>query len=60
MTFNKKEYDVHYRKKHKKQFNIDLNLEEHEELTELLKLNNLTKVQFIRNAIEDLKAKKKR
>ena len=47
-----------YRKKHKSQFNVDLNIEEKEELEILLKKHGLTKVQFLRNAINDLKQKK--
>lgn len=57
--FNKTEYDIDYRKKHKKQFNADLNIDEMEELEELLKKKNLTKIQFLRNAIKDLKKENK-
>lgn len=52
--FNKKEYDINYRKKHKKQFNVDLNIEEYEELEELLKKKNMAKVDLVRYAIKKL------
>lgn len=51
----KTKYDMDYRKKHKKQFNVDLNIEEYDELTELLKKQNIKKVQFVRIAFEELK-----
>ena len=54
--FNKYEYNANYRKKHKAQFNIDLNIDEKEELEELLKKYELTKVQLVRNAIDLLKS----
>lgn len=41
----------------KKPFNVDLNIEKKEELEILLKKYGLTKVQFLRNAINDLKQK---
>jgi hypothetical protein len=53
--FNQTKYIDTYRKKHKAQFNVDLNIEEKEELDNLLKLNGLTKTQFLRNAIDMLK-----
>lgn len=53
--FNKKEYDVAYHKLHKKKFAVDLNIKEYEELDCLLKSKNMTKVDFVRNAINDLK-----
>ena len=40
----------------KKPFNVDLNIEKKEELEILLKKYGLTKVQFLRNAINDLKS----
>lgn len=54
--FDKTKYVDSYRKKHKAQFNVDLNIEEKEELEILLKNNNLTKAQFLRNAINILKS----
>ena len=53
--FNQSKYIQEYRKSKKKQFNVDLNKDEAEELEQLLKEKELTKVQFIRNAIEELK-----
>ena len=53
--FNKKEYDMLYRKTNYKKINIDLKIKEYDELNQLLKQKNLTKAQFLRNAIEDLK-----
>lgn len=53
--FNQSKYIQEYRKNKKKQFNVDLNKDEAEELEKLLKEKELTKVQFIRNAIEELK-----
>ena len=58
MAFDKAKYDVEYKKKNKKQFKVELNLDEMDELNELLKKYNLTKIQFVRNAIIDLKQKK--
>lgn len=55
MSFSKKEYDIKYRKQNKKQFNVDLNIDEHTELVNLLEKKKLSKVQFIRNAIKHLK-----
>ncbi len=53
--FNQTKYVVEYRKQHKAQFNVDLNKIEKDELDSLLKEKNLTKVEFIRLAIEALK-----
>ncbi len=55
--FNQKKYIIEWNKKNKKQFKVNLNIPEYEELKELLKKNNLSNVQFIRNAIEELKKK---
>ena len=57
MAFNQKEYIKEYKKNHKKQFKVELNKDEHNELKELLKSHNLTNVQFVRNAMQDLKSK---
>lgn len=53
--FNQKKYIQEYIKEHKKQFKVDLNIDEYNELKELLKKNNLSNVQFVRNAITELK-----
>ena len=57
--FDQTKYIMDYRKKHKAQFNVDLNIEEKEELELLLKEHGLTRAQFLRNAINDLKQQKK-
>ena len=51
---------MEYRKKHKKQFNVDLNADEHEEITNFLKSKNITKVKFVRDAFKELKEKEER
>lgn len=55
MAFDKKKYDNEYRKKKKKQFNVDLNIEEYESLNELLKKHGISKVKFVRDAYSRLK-----
>ncbi len=55
--FDKKKYDIEYINTHKRHLNVKLNIKELEELEELLKKKNMTKVQFVRNAIEELKKK---
>ncbi len=54
--FNQTKYVDNYRKKHKAQFNVDLNAAEKAELDNLLKKCNLSKTQFLRNAINILKS----
>lgn len=56
-NFDKTKYDMELRKKTKKQFNTDLYKDEKEELDRLLKQENITKTEFIRNAITNLKEK---
>ena len=58
MAFNQNKYIQEYVKLHKKQFKVDLNKDEYETLKELLQKHNLSNVQFVRNAIEELKNKK--
>lgn len=53
--FNQTKYVREYIKTHKKQFRVDLNIKEYEELEELLLKKNITKTQFLRNSIEELK-----
>lgn len=53
--FDKRNYDIEYRKKNKKSFQVDLNISEYEELEKLLLKKNLTKAQFLRNCIDILK-----
>ena len=57
--FNQNEYVNEYKKKHYSPLKINLKKEEKEELDKLLAEEGLTQTQFIRNAIADLKAKKK-
>ena len=56
-NFDKKKYDIDYKRKNIKYFKVDLKIEEYEELCKLLKEKVLTKVQFVRNAFEELKKK---
>ena len=60
MAFDQRKYKNEYRKKYTKQFNVDLNIEEHQEITNFLKLRNITKVKFIRDAFKELKEKEER
>lgn len=53
--FDKTKYDMNYRKSHKAQFNVDINKNEKEELDTLLSENMMTKTEFLRNAINQLK-----
>lgn len=55
IEFNQTKYVRQYIKEHKSRFNVDLNKEEMIELEKLLKKNNLSKAQFLRNAINELK-----
>lgn len=58
--FDQRKYKNEYRKKNTKQFNVDLNIEEHQEITNFLKIRNITKVKFIRDAFKELKEKEER
>lgn len=58
--FNQNKYIQKYNREHYSTFKVDLKHEELEELNNLLKEQRLTKAQFLRNAIADLKTKKKR
>lgn len=53
--FDKKKYDIEYKKIHKKKFAVDLNTIEYEELCNLLKEKNISKVDFVRKSFEELK-----
>lgn len=55
--FDKVKYDIAFHKQYYSQFRVDLKKEEMEELDLLLKEKNITKAQFLRNAIEELKRK---
>jgi len=50
-----KEYKIKYNKEHYKAFKVDLKIEELEELEKILKKENITKAQFLRNAIKNIK-----
>lgn len=54
--FDKTKYDMDYRKKHKSQFNVDINKDEKDEIDALLKNNGMTKTDFLRNAIKKYKS----
>lgn len=55
--FNQQKYIQEYNKKHYVRFVADLKQEEMKLLNELLKKQNISKAQFIRNAIIDLQRK---
>ena len=57
--FNQNEYIKEYNKQHYASLKIQLKKEEKEELDHLLKKHNLSKPEFIRNAIKDLREKKR-
>ena len=54
-AFDQIKYINDYKKKYKARFSTDINKDEMVELEKLLKKNNLSKAQFLRNAINDLK-----
>ncbi len=55
--FDKKKYDIEFHKKNYKQFKVDLKIDFYNNLCELLKEKNLTKVDFVKKAYEELKNK---
>jgi metal-responsive CopG/Arc/MetJ family transcriptional regulator len=55
MTFNQKEYTIKYIKENRARFLVDLTKEEKKELDEILKEDNLTKAEFLRQAIKQYK-----
>ncbi len=54
-NFDQKAYEQKYKKEHYSVFKVDLKKNEKEELDELLKIANISKAAFLRNAINDLK-----
>ena len=56
-NFDKKAYDIKYRREHKARISVDLNIDEMNELNKLLDKNNMKKAEFIRWAIQELKKK---
>lgn len=55
--FNQSKYIQEYNKEHYKTFKVDLKIKEFEELEKILKKAQLTKAQFLRNAIQNFKQK---
>lgn len=55
--FDKRKYDIEYKKQNYSQFKVDLKKEDYILLCELLKSKNMTKVDFVKNAYEELKKK---
>lgn len=55
--FNSTKYKQIYAQKHYKTFKVELKIEEMERLNNLLKKKNLTKAQFLRDAINKLEKK---
>lgn len=53
--FDSTKYKIQWAKEHKRQFRVDLNIDEYEELCDLLIKKGLTKAQFLRMCIEFLK-----
>ena len=51
---------IEYNKKHYKQFKVDLKIEEKENLEKMLKEDNITKASFLRLAISEYIAKRKK
>lgn len=54
MEFNQSKYITNWQKQNKRQFKVSLNKEEFEKADNLLKKNNLSKIQFVRLALEAL------
>lgn len=57
--FNQKDYIKQYKKEHYLTFKVDLSRETKIELDSLLKEKDLTKKQFLVNAMEELKQNKR-
>lgn len=55
MKFNQSKYIQEYNKEHYKTFKVDLKVEEWNEINELLNKKGMTKAQFLREAIKQLK-----
>ena len=56
--FNQRKYIIEYNKEHYKAFKVDLKVEELEELEKILKEKEMTKAQFLRDAIKKIKSGK--
>ncbi len=57
-SFDQNEYTKEYNKTHYKQFKTELPIEEKEIIDKFLKENNITKIEFIRNAFKKEKLKR--
>lgn len=58
--FNQAKYIEQYKKEHYTQFKVNLKKEESEELENMLKEDNKTKAEFLRESIEKYKEKRKK
>lgn len=58
--FNLNKYKQQYGKEHYKVFKVDLKKEESEELENMLKEDNKTKAEFLRESIEKYKETRKK
>ena len=56
--FNQRKYIIEYNKEHYKAFKVDLKVEELEELEKILKEKEMTKAQFLIDAIKKIKSGK--
>ncbi len=54
-TFNQSKYIQNWKKEHKKQFKVDLNIDEYSELDQMLKTLKIEKASFLRKAIKNFK-----
>ena len=52
---NKRRYNLEYRKRNYKNFTVGLTIEEAEEAEKILSENNITKIEFVRLALNLLK-----
>lgn len=55
MAFNQSKYITNWQKENKKQFKVSLDPNEFEEANKLLEENNLSKIEFVRLALKNLK-----
>lgn len=55
--FDKNKYDYNYRLEHYKEFRCYLTIEEYNDLIDVLKNNNISKSDFVRNAMKEFKKK---
>lgn len=53
--FNQIKYIQQYNKEHYKTFKVNLKIKEYDELDKILKKKNLTKADFLKKAIEEIK-----